>query len=399
MRIYTSIAAASLFFLLAGCSSTSTPPLPEFKPSQLDKNSISNLKEAEVKYLFYSTFNDHVKESGGARYLQSVQSSPFLAVSGLNSSLVGDTYNYSYTYVYQYDHSFLNITEAQQGTCLSKSYYPTTGKTRITESNCKEYPSLYQAPKEFETQIESARNFVNNTFPVLLKNYNTNKPQVDKCRQMVSQEKIAILDTVGIIDNNMLKNMQQPTITTESLMLPSKIAQIPSQNFSCDSLKDTVIVKMPMTHKKYSFKYDYFLPLKTDYTSLPKNLSITDIRYNFLNGYETEDKVVKVSFTLKTGMMSYWEVAFTNKSNEFIEIQNSDFSYGGKKILYLTSSAFPISIAPKSTKSIGLDGYAHPQSVKSINDSYPITVAVKYKKGSKEQTMLKNEIIQMERFN
>ncbi|MDD2780879.1 hypothetical protein [Sulfuricurvum sp.] len=397
MSIYKSIASVSLLLLLAGCSSTPTPALPEFKATKLDKSSVSNLKENEVKHLFYLTFNDHVRANGGSQYLKSAQSSPFLAVSGSNSSIVDarDTYNYSYTYGYYYDHPTMNITEVQQGTCLSKSFYPTSGKTRITENNCKDFTSLYRAPNAFEIQVESARNFVKNTFPVLLNNYNANKPQADQCRLKRSQETIALIDKTGLLNKNFLKTLQ-PVITTEALMPASKIAQIPSENFTCNALKDTVIVDVPNANKKYSFIYDKTLPLKTEYASLPKNLTITDIRYNFLNGYETEDKILNVSFDHKTGMTSYWEVAFTNKSNEFIEIQASDFTYGGKKILYVASSKYPLSVPPKSTKNIVLEGYAHPQTVKTMNDTYQIMVAVKYKKGSKEQTILKNETIKME---
>lgn len=397
MRFYTSIASISLLLLLTGCSSKTTPPLPEFKSTKLDKSAMTNLKEAEVKALFYHTFNDHVKNNGGAQYLQSAQSSPFLAVSGSYASFADarDTYSYSYTYGYHYDHATANITEVQQGTCLSKNFYPTTGRTSITEDDCKEFSSAYRAPKAFEIQVESARNFVQNTFPVLLNNYNANKPQADQCRQKRSQETIEVQDKTGLVNKNFLKKLQ-PVITTEALMPASKIAQIPSENFTCNTLKDTVFVDVPNANKKYSFIYDTTLPLKTEYTDLPTNLNITDIRYNYLNGYETEDKILNVSFAHKTGMTSYWEVAFTNKSNEFIEIQASDFTFNGQKILNVSSSKFPINIAPKSTKIIAPNGYVHPQPVKTMNESFPMTIAVKYKKGSKETTMLKNEIIRME---
>ncbi len=397
MRIYTSIASVSLLLLLSGCSSASSATLPEFNTSQLDKNAITNLKENEVKNLLYLTFNDHIRANGGAQYLTSAQSIPILKVSGSNPSSVNrhDSYNYSYSYGYQYDHVTVNITEEQKSACLSKGFYPTTGKTRITENDCKSYGSLYQAPKEFEAQVESARNFVQNTFPVLLNNYNVNKPQADQCRLKRSQETIALQDKTGLLDKNFLKTLQ-PVITTEALMPASKIAQILSQNFTCNALKDTVIVDVPNANKKYSFIYDKTLPLKTEYVSLPKHLTITDIRYNYLNGYEMEDKVLNVLFAHKTGMTSYWEVALTNKSNEFIEIQASDFTYGGKKILYVASSKYPLSVPPKSTKNIVLEGYAHPQSVKTMNDTYQITLAVRYKKGAKEQTILKNETIKME---
>lgn len=397
VKKYKFLWVAIIGVIVSGCSNVSTPVLPEFEASQLDNNSMTNLTESDVKHLFNVTFSNHIETNGGSQYLKTAQSSPFLAVSGSNSSIVDarDSNHYSYTNGYYYDHPSAKIIEVKQGTCFAKSFYPTTGKTRIFESNCREFASLYRAPIAFEKQVESARGFVQNTFPVLLKNYNSNKPQADQCRQERLHETIAIQDTTGLIDKSFLKTLR-PVIKTNALMTLSKLSQIQYQNFTCTSLKDMVIVDVPNSNSKYSFVYDAELPFKVEYASLPKNLSITGIRYNFLSGYETDDKVIKVSFQHKRGVFAYWAVEFTNMSNEFIDIQNSDFTFDGKQLIYIGSAKFPINIAPKSTKTIAMDGYIHPKLVKTMNDTLPITIAVKYKKGTKETTMFKNEAIRME---